>query len=349
MRNKSLKYIFGILLSSVLLTVGCGSSSSNNPVSTGSVNSGLVSVSGNVKNSDGNGTVAFYTPTAISESNMNNSSSRAVVNNQVYTFNIDENGNYAGELPAGDYYIIAQNSDGSLKYASGRQSVKSDIAVEGASSSIPVKIDNITLVPTISITGALHTTSELVKDQYVYIENMPFVATTDSGGNFTLASVPATDSYTICSNIWFGETRYHFSFPMDKEFISKFKDESSKTIKEVHLRTFDPIALNGEKISKVTIEIDPLPSDKNIINIYGITENKVYPAFPDYSSYKMIGNSTTEIPYTYILPLSSNSEVSKLVIQTVDESNNAENKILEVENDTILEGSNNIIVTVFGV
>ena len=152
MRNKSLKYIFGILLSSVLLTVGCGSSSSNNPVSTGSVNSGLVSVSGNVKNSDGNGTVAFYTPTAIYESNMNNSSSRAVVNNQVYTFNIDENGNYAGQVPAGDYYIIAQNSDGSLKYASGRQSVKSDVVAEGTSNDLTY---NITLVPTITIEGTL--------------------------------------------------------------------------------------------------------------------------------------------------------------------------------------------------
>ena len=340
MKKKSLILIFAALITMSL--AGCGSSSSNNPVSTGSVNSGLVSVSGNVKNSDGNGTVAFYTPAAISESNMANSSVRTVVNNQVYTFNIDENGNYAGQVPAGDYYIIAQNSDGSLKYASGRQSVKSDAVAEGTSSSIPVKIDNITLVPTISITGALHTTSELVKDQYVYIENMPFVATTDSSGNFTLASVPATDSYTICSNIWFGETRYHFSFPMDSEYISKYKNETSKTITDVDLRNFDPIALNGTKLGKVAIKFTPMPSGKSIINVGALTDNKAYPAFPDYSS------TTDDKPNTYVLPISSNSEVNKILIQTVDSSNNVENNLFEVKKESSQDDSSSIIVDIFG-
>lgn len=339
--KKSLKYIFGILLTSALLVTGCGSSSSNNPVGNGSVNSGLVSVSGSVKNSNGDGTVSFYSPSAIYSNNMNSDSSfRAAVNNEVYTFNIDENGNYAGQVPAGDYYIIAQNSDGSLKYASGRMAVQSEAVAEGDTD----KVDfDITLVPTISISGTLHTASELVKDQYVYIENMPFVAITDSTGNFTLTSVPATDTYTICSNIWFGETRYHFSFPIDSEYISKYKDETTKTITDVDLRNFDPIALNGDKLSKVSIKFEPLPGNIKIINIYGLTDNKVFLAIPDYSY------MTNDKPDTYILPLSSNSEVSKLVIQTVDESNNAENKILEVENDTTLEGSNNIIVNVFGV
>ena len=344
MRNKSLKYIFGILLSSVLLTVGCGSSSSNNPVSNSSANSGLVSVSGNVKNSDGKGTVSFYTPTAISESNMTNSISRAVVNNEVYTFNIDENGNYAGQIPAGDYYLIAQNSDGSMKYASERLNISMDSTVseevEGSTDAISELLDDIKLVPTINITGTLYTTSELVKDQYVYIENMPFVAKTDGTGVFTLTSVPAKDSYKICSNIWVGETRYQFYFPMDAEYISKYKDETTKTIPGVNLRNFDPIALNGTKLGKVAIKFTPLPSGKSIINVGALTDNKAYPAFPDYSS------TTDDKPNTYVLPISSNSEVNKILIQTVDSSNNVENNLFEVE-ESEQEDSNSIEVNIF--
>ena len=278
MRNKSLKYIFGLLLSSVLLTVGCGSSSSNNPVSTGSVNSGLVSVSGNVKNSDGNGTVAFYTPAAISESNMANSSVRTVVNNQVYTFNIDENGNYAGQVPAGDYYIIAQNSDGSLKYASGRQSVKSDAVAEGTSNDLTY---DITLVPTISISGELLSNTPMPPDSelpWVYLENMPYaVETTSVDGkstySFTLSLVPLMASYTLCSNIWSDENiRYRYSYTTTSSQIETAK--TTKEINDITISSYEPISLSGNNI-KGMLSSDKLTSLDDV-TVIAVTQNKAY-------------------------------------------------------------------------
>ena len=306
--KKSFKYIFGILLTSALLVTGCGSSSSNNPVGNGSVNSGLVSVSGSVKNSNGDGTVSFYSPSAIYSNNMNSDSSfRAAVNNEVYTFNIDENGNYAGQVPAGDYYIIAQNSDGSLKYASSRMAVQSEAVAEGDTD----KVDfDITLVPTISISGTLHTASELVKDQYVYIENMPFVAITDSTGNFTLTSVPATDTYTICSNIWQGNTRYHFSSIATKSQIS------DKKITGITISNPEPISLTGKnvkvKVDEVGIKRQFSDKDFDSVEIIAITSNnEIYTA-------SKVTNSQEEGKMIFALPIDKKSEVTNIIINLDD-------------------------------
>lgn len=264
MRNKSLKYIFGILLSSVLLTAGCGSSSSNNPVSNGSVNSGLVSVSGNVKNADGNGTVSFYTPTAIYGNNMTNDISRAVVNNEIYTFYIDENGNYAGQIPAGDYYIIAQNSDGSMKYASARQSISMDSAVE---------IPEIKLVQTKDINGYLDFETTITDESalpFIYIEGMPFAKKTtfvDGEISFTLESVPLADSYVICLDLWENNVRYHFS--------TTYTDFSKSAV----LTDFEPISLSGKNVKGVlTSDILTTLSGTTII---AVTKDKAYTAQAD--------------------------------------------------------------------
>ena len=204
MKKSIFKYIFGILLSSALVVTGCGSSSSNNPVSSGSVNSGLINVRGNVTNSTENVTVSFYTPSAvyIDAAEAKNYLRTSVANNGVYTFNADEKGNYEGQIPAGDYYVIAQNADGSMKYASSRQSFAPSARAD---------VD-ITLVPTKTIEGILTTTTNLVQGQYVYLENMPFVSVTGSDGKFVFKNVPVNDdtNYTICSNIWVGNTRYKF-------------------------------------------------------------------------------------------------------------------------------------------
>ena len=264
MRNKSLKYIFGILLSSVLLTVGCGRSSSNNPVSNGSVNSGLVSVSGNVKNADGKGTVSFYTPTAIYGNNMTNGISRAVVNNEIYTFNIDENGNYAGQIPAGDYYIIAQNSDGSMKYASARQSISMDSSVE---------IPEIKLVQTTDINGYLDFETTIKEESelpFVYIEGLPFVEKTtfvDGVISFTLESVPLADSYVICSDLWDNNIRYHSS--------TTYTDFSKSAV----LTDPEPISLSGKNVKgKLTSDI---LTSLNGTTIIAVTKDKAYTAQTD--------------------------------------------------------------------
>ena len=297
MRNKSLKYIFGILLSSVLLTVGCGSSSSNNPVSTGSVNSGLVSVSGNVKNADGNGTVSFYTPTAIYGSNQTNTIARAVVNNDVYTFNIDENGNYAGQIPAGDYYIIAQNSDGSMKYASARQSISMDTAVsEGSTNSIlPV---NIELVPTTSVKGTFScelessdsssSTGGTQPVQYVYLENMPFVTEVGENGYFEFESVPVSSSYRVCSDIWIENYRYHF-----------VKETTSTT--GITLDTFEPISISGKNVKLQLNNTSDDPSD-SIPVIALLTQNN--------DIYSTISGESGE----FYLPIDSLDDLSYLIV-----------------------------------
>ena len=275
MRNKSLKYIFGILLSSVLLTVGCGSSSSNNPVSNGSVNFGLVSVSGNVKNADGKGTVSFYTPTAIYGNNMTNGISRAVVNNEIYTFNIDEKGNYAGQIPAGDYYIIAQNSDGSMKYASARQNISMDSGVSenDSSSPISVKIEDIKLVPTVDIKGYLDFETSITDESqlpFVYIEGMPFAKKPkfdDGAISFTLESVPLADSYIICSDFWENNTRYHLS--------TTYSDFSKQAV----LSNIEPISISGKNVKgKLTSDI---LTSLNGTTIIAVTKDKAYTAQTD--------------------------------------------------------------------
>jgi hypothetical protein len=298
MRNKNLKYLFGILLSSVLLTVGCGSSSSNNPVSNGSVNSGLVSVSGNVKNADGKGTVSFYTPTAIYGNNMTNGISRAVVNNEIYTFNIDEKGNYAGQIPAGDYYIIAQNSDGSMKYASARKSIslESTFSEDNISSSESVDIPEIELVPTVDIKGYLDFETSITDESqlpFVYIEGMPFAKKTtfvDGEISFTLESVPLTDSYIICSDIWENNTRYHLS--------TTYSDFSKQAV----LSNIEPISISGNNIKiqlVVKEETTTTPSAEKSLLV--LTNNEAFPVLTDSDGY-------------FVLPINDKNEIVSIII-----------------------------------
>ena len=198
MKNRYFKYILSVMLTSVLLLVGCGSSS--NPSSSGNVSSGLVSVSGNVKNLNGNGSVSFYTPTAAVKSGMNVTSNfRASISNEgIYTFNTDENGNYSGQIPEGDYYVIAQNSDGTMKSVSEKQTFR-------ASETATDDPYDIKLTKTVNISGKVNigfenissndlssssSSEEPVASIAVYIEKMPFIAVTDSNGAFTFNSVP---------------------------------------------------------------------------------------------------------------------------------------------------------------
>ena len=205
--KKNIIYLFIALIT--LLLVGCGGSSPDNPLSS-NVNSGLVNISGNVKNSTGNGSVSFYAPTAAAKNclNVTNSFRASVANEGIYRFNTDENGNYSGQIPAGDYYIIAQNSDGTMKYVSSKQSFNSSRATT------EVKQD-ITLNKTVNISG------KIVPSDYVsfsnndfssiplYIEGYPFMAVTDLEGKFEFSSVPclteadseANSYYTIKSTI----------------------------------------------------------------------------------------------------------------------------------------------------
>lgn len=338
MKNRSLKYIFGILLSSVLVVTGCGSSSSNNPVSNGSINSGLVSVNGNVKNLEGNGTVSFYTPSAVYTSNLNeNNSFRAsVANDGIYTFNVDENGNYAGQIPEGDYYIIAQNSDGSMKYASAKQNFSASARAETSESNSDSNIVtvNFQLAPTKTIEGILTTSSELVKGQYVYIENLPFVTVTGSYGNFVFKDVPVSDdtNYTICSNIWVGDTRYKFfTKDINKEIIEK---ETT-----LNLCNFEPISISGVSQSKVTVKISS--SGVTIKNIMAVTnKGEILAALPDYSY--LVNEKIVQ----YILPLSSNADVKMLAIKTGDGDSDSDYKIVKVVSEMLTEGENTIICSI---
>ncbi len=212
MKNKTLKYIFSIIFTSVLLIAGCGSSS-NNPLSSGNTGNDLVLVRGNVNNLTGNGSVSFYTPTAAARNGLNVSTPfRASVSNDgVYTFYTDENGEYSGQIPSGDYYVIAQNSDGTMKSVSAKQTFTAPRASKKVT-------QNFTLNRTLNISGQLSkeldtgdSSIEDVESAYeinanipVFIEGLPFVAVTDSNGKFTFNSVPAiTDSntYTIKASI----------------------------------------------------------------------------------------------------------------------------------------------------
>lgn len=294
---------------------GCGSSSSNNPVGNGIVSSGLVSVNGNVKNSNGNGTVSFYTPTAIYGTNLDANNLRtSVANNEVYTFNIDENGNYSGQIPAGEYYVIAQNSDGSMKYASARQSFVSSARAEVNKE----KTVDIELVPTITISGTITPSDMLGYVTYVYLENMPFASNNiGSDGTFEFNSVPASSSYTICSNIWIKDnTRWHFS--------TTLKADSTTKILSVNLADFEPISLSGKKVK--LIGIDPL----EVNNIIAITDNEICSA-------QQVSNK--EGSSYYVLPIDNNHDVKILIKKP---ANTAEDTMIINVNSEMLVGEDTI-------
>ncbi|MBR4571022.1 MAG: hypothetical protein IKO19_10240 [Candidatus Riflebacteria bacterium] len=212
MKNTSFKYIFSLMLASILFMVGCGSS--NNPVSQGYIDSGIVNVSGNVRNLTGNGSVSFYTPTAARSSlNVTTSFRSSVANDGVYTFNTDENGNYSGQIPVGEYYVIAQNSDGTMKSVSAKQTFSSARAAV---------TQDIELTKTINISGTIIAETDEGKNDegvvdatfgvIVYIEGLPFISVTDSTCSFKFNSVPCIESsennekYTITSTITYKDT-----------------------------------------------------------------------------------------------------------------------------------------------
>ena len=321
------KYILGILLSSVLIVTGCGSSSSNNPVGNGEVSSGLVSVSGNVKNSNGNGTVSFYTPTAIYGSSLNSNLRTSVANNEVYTFNIDENGNYNGQIPSGDYYVIAQNSDGSMKYASKKQNfaIRAELG--------PYDFE---LVPTITISGILtliDAPSGTIVD--VYLEDMPFVDlnvqfdTNQEGYPFTMNFVPLEDSYTICSNVWLGDTRFRFSTTLNKNDIKRNLNLDNNILNVGCLSEKEPISLSGTSIN---IEYPgTLPTNTTII---AITDNKILAA---------IAVEYNEAKTVLRLLLNSNSEVNILLIKT-DNSDNSDYKAIIVNSEMLSSDGKTITI-----
>ncbi|MBP5469567.1 MAG: hypothetical protein J6Z11_10030 [Candidatus Riflebacteria bacterium] len=204
MNNRTFKNIFGVLLTSVLLMVGCGGSSSNNPASSGNVSSGLVNVSGTVNNLSGNGRVSFYTPTAAVRNGMNGTNPfRASISNEgVYSFNTDENGNYSGQIPEGDYYVIAENSDGSMRSVSAKQTFRAVTA------EIPATGSTIILTQTTDITGFLYTQGSgdgktPMAGVPVCIEGKPFISVTDSSGYFVFNRVPVPEgeTYTLKASL----------------------------------------------------------------------------------------------------------------------------------------------------
>ena len=194
MKMSRIIYIFIALLT--LSLVGCGSSS--NPASSGNVNSGLVNVNGRVNNLSGSGRVSFYTPNAAIKNGLNvtNPFRASVSNDGVYTFHTDEKGNYSGTIPSGDYYVIAENSDGSMRAVSAKQTINSARAATASAT------QDFTLTKTVNISGQLAKDLSVKLDSPtvvtesinayipVYIEGLPFVAVTDSDGGFTFNSVP---------------------------------------------------------------------------------------------------------------------------------------------------------------
>ena len=210
MNNRTFKYIFGVLLTSVLLMAGCGSSS-NNPVSSGNVSGGLVNVSGRIDNISGNGRVSYCTPAATVRNGMNatNPFRASISNKGVYTFNTDENGNYSGQIPEGDYYVIAENSDGTMKSVSAKQTFRA------AEAETPAKGNTIILTKTTEIKGTLNSkgsgnTLIPAVGVPVCIVGKPFISVTDSEGTFVFNGVPTltgNETYTLKATI----TEYGFS------------------------------------------------------------------------------------------------------------------------------------------
>ncbi len=236
MKINRIIYIFIALIT--LSLVGCGSS--NNPASSGNLSGGMVKVSGNVKNLSGDGSVSFYTPKAAVSNGLNGATTfrGSVSNDGVYRFDTDEKGNYSGQIPAGEYYVVAQNSDGTMKSVSEKQSITSARAATS-------ETYDFTLNKTVNIIGRI-LNDYLIDDESsddsssgntdsiilnanipVYIEGLPFVAITDSNGNFKFNSVPViTDSttYNIKSSIYFDKYTVSASKKLTKSDFSSGGD-----------------------------------------------------------------------------------------------------------------------------
>ena len=230
MKINRIIYIFIALIT--LSLVGCGSS--NNPASSGNLSGGMVKVSGNVKNLSGDGSVSFYTPKAAVSNGLNGATTfrGSVSNDGVYRFDTDEKGNYSGQIPAGEYYVVAQNSDGTMKSVSEKQNITSARAATA-------ETYNFTLNKTVNIIGRILNDYEIDGESEsaeslvlnanvpVYIEGLPFVAITDSDGNFKFNSVPViTDSktYNIKSSIYFGKYTVNASKKLTKSDFSSGGD-----------------------------------------------------------------------------------------------------------------------------
>ncbi len=248
MNNRTFKNIFSLMLTSVLMMVGCGGSSSNNPVSTGNVNGGLVNVSGRVSNLSGSGRVSFYTPTAAVKNGMSvtNSSRASVSNNGVYTFYTDEKGNYSGTISEGEYYVTAQNSDGTMKSVPTKQRFSASARADEASSgSEYTKVDDIILAKIQDIHGSLVTSSIGLSCASipVFIENTPYVAITNSSGDFTFNSVPI-GTYTFSANIDAEKFRYHFSNSVNSNQLNT----------TIPLMSYDTLSLTGSSVIGVVVD-----------------------------------------------------------------------------------------------
>ena len=244
------------MLTSVLLMAGCGSSS-NNPVSSGNVSGGLVNVSGRIDNISGNGRVTYCTPVATVRNGMNATNPfRASISNEgVYTFNTDENGNYSGQIPEGDYYVIAENSDGTMKSVSAKQTFRA------AEAETPATGNTIILTKTTEIKGTLYShgsgdSPTPIGGVPVYIVGKPFISVTDSYGEFVFNGVPTLangETYTLKATL----TEYGSSSTAETTV-------TSSNITSNHNLTLEPSEENNNNLCAVYGTVYDNNTDKQI-------------------------------------------------------------------------------------
>ena len=297
MKLNRILFIFVALIT--LSLVGCGGSSSNNPVSSGNANNGLITVRGNVSNLSGNGSVSFYTPTAATRNGMNAASTArfSITNDGVYRFNTDEKGDYSGTIPTGDYYIVAENSNGTMRAASSLKTLR----LEQATGS-NIELDPIKLEEVINVTGTLISVDNLsVENVPVYIANSPFVAFTDADGKFEFLSVPEGEYVfrtTIDSNI------YRYTFAQTATI--------TKTNTSVEVRDNTKETISGESFTGTVVDDNDAKLPNKAVTAVIETTGDIYFAITD-------SDGKFTMPFT----LSADDSVSWFVdMQTVTMNNN---------------------------
>ncbi len=223
MKINKIILIFVMFMTAAL--VGCGGSSTSNPVGT---DDGMVTVRGSINTTE-RATVTFCTPEAVFKRGISASSRSSVTNDGVYECEAI-NGRYSATIPSGDYYVIGVS--GNLKSASELKSFRGALT----------EAEDIILKATCNLSGTVkYEDNSAAPCVVVFLENTPFSAITDSNGSFTFTGIPVIDtSYSLKGHVAQGVAMYSTEAKVTSEMqksgsvgaltLTKIEDEPPVTI-----------------------------------------------------------------------------------------------------------------------
>ena len=217
--------IFVMLISVAL--VGCGGSSTSNPVAT---DNGMVTVRGSINTTE-KATVSFCTPEAVFKRGISANTRNSMTNEGVYECEAI-NGRYSATIPSGDYYVIGVS--GNMKSASELKSFRGAVT----------EAEDIVLKATCNLSGTVkYEDNSVAPCVVVFLENTPFSAITDSNGSFTFTGIPVIDSsYSLKGHVAQGEAMYSIEAEVTSEMQ---KSGSVGNLTLIKIEDEEPVTITG--------------------------------------------------------------------------------------------------------